>query len=219
MSVKLNPSIARVLAPAYLPCAEFQGACGEMRWQPETGHVPRGFLGATGSLEEVELVLVFAEPGDPHVGERHTGLESAYEYATRGFGMGKDLFHRNVLKILSMCWPELPFEQQLRKAWLTESVLCSARNEGGSVSVSASRACGRRYLLAQLAQFPSALVVALGSKARSRLLGLGFGGFLPVYAAAPPGCNRREALASWAKIPLELERRRQLQAPGSEVTD
>ncbi len=155
----------------------------------------------------------FAEPGDPHLGERHTGLESAYEYATLGFGGGKDLFHRNVLKILSMCWPELSFEQQLRKAWLTESVLCSARKEGGSVSVAASRACGRRYLLAQLAEYPSALVVALGKKAQSRLLALGFRSFLPVFAAAPPGCNRREALASWAKIPAELERRRQLRAP------
>ena len=219
MSVKLNPKIASVLAPAYLPCAEFKGACSEMRWQPEAGHVPRGFLGATGSLEDVELVLVFAEPGDPQPGESHTGLESAYEYATLGFGNGKDLFHRNVLRILGMCWPELSFEQQLRKAWLTESVLCSARTEGAPVSVPASRACGRRYLLAQLAMFPSALVVALGKKAQSRLQGLGVRSFLPVFAAAPPGCNRREALASWAQIPLEMERRRQLRAPSSAFTD
>ena len=76
-----------------------------MRWNPPAGHVPRGFLGAAGDLSEVELVLVFAEPGDPHFGECHTGLKSAYDYATYGFGTGKDLFHRNVRHILDLCWP------------------------------------------------------------------------------------------------------------------
>lgn len=99
--------------------------------------MPRGFLGAAGSLEEVELVMVFAEPGDPHEGERHEGMTTAYDYATFGFSTGKDLFHRNVREILSLCWPEMSFEQQMRKVWLTESVLCSARKEGGSVSVRA----------------------------------------------------------------------------------
>jgi len=83
--MNLNPKLATVLAPAYAPCLEFQRACTEMRWDPSQGHVPRGSLGATGSLEEVELVLVFAEPGDPHAGEQHSGLESAYKYATFGF--------------------------------------------------------------------------------------------------------------------------------------
>jgi hypothetical protein len=205
-SMALNPTLAALLAPAYAPCVEFQRACVEMRWNPDQGHVPRGFLGAAGSLEEVELVLVFAEPGDPHDGERHTGLESAYKYATFGFGTGKDLFHRNVRNILSMCWPTLSFEEQMRKVWLTESVLCSAKKEGGSVSVSASQACGQRYLLAQLSLFPKALVVALGSKAANRLRTLGVVNFVAAYAAAPPGCNKREAMPSWERIPHELHR-------------
>jgi hypothetical protein len=208
IKVKIAPNLARVLSPAYGPCAEFSVNCGEMRWNPSAGHVPRGFLGACGDQSEVDLILVVAEPGDPHHGESHSGLDSAYTYATTAFRMGKDQFHRNIRQILDMCWPDIAFEQQLRKFWLTESVLCSARNEGGSVSRKASMACGQRYLLAQLALFPQALVVALGGKAKDRLRAIGVRDFVPVWAAAPPGCNRPEAFESWQTIPAELERRR-----------
>lgn len=206
-----NPALVDVLAPAYQPCIEFQAACSrEMRWQPVAGHVPRGFLGAWGSLEEVELVLVFAEPGDPHPHENHEGpdhLQSAHAYATYGFRSKKDQFHRNVRTILDACWPNVPFEQQLRKVWLTESVLCSARKEGGNVSRAASRACGRRYLLAQLRLFPKALVVALGAKANERLLALGYTKFIAAGSVAPPGCNRRSARDSWERVSIELRAR------------
>jgi len=204
--LELNPTLTALLAPAYLPCVEFERACLEMCWNPNTGHVPRGFLGASGSINEVELVLVFAEPGDPHAGEKCSDLESAYEYARYAFETGKDLFHRNVRMILKMCWPTLSFDEQTRKVWLTESVLCSARKEGGLVSVAASKACGERYLLSQLSIFPKALVVALGRKAESRLRAVGFVNFLTAYSVAPPGCNRREAKPSWAQIPRELHK-------------
>ena len=207
--MRLNPRLAEILAPAYQPCVEFSRSCKEMRWKPESGHIPRGFLGAGGSVREVELILVFAEPGDPHASEIHTGMESAYAYAYDCFKIGKDLFHRNVRMILSLCWPNLSFDEQMRKAWLTESVLCSARAEGGSVSAMASRACGMHYLYPQLAQFPNALIVALGNKAQNRLRTLGISSFLPAVAAAPPGCNRRDALASWQKIPVALRQRKQ----------
>ena len=95
----------------------------------------------------------------------------------------------------------------MRKVWLTESVLCSAKKEGGTVSVSAARACGHGYLLAQLALFPKALVAALGSKADKRLHMLGVTNFISASAAAPPGCNRREAVGSWESISHELRKR------------
>jgi hypothetical protein len=66
-----------------------------MRWAPEEGHVPRGFCGATGSPEDVRLVVVSAEPGDPHESEAHSKtapLDSVNEYAYRCFRDGKDLF-------------------------------------------------------------------------------------------------------------------------------
>lgn len=200
----LNIKLVMTLAPAYAPCTEFARTCAAMCWRPDMGHVPRGYLGATGSLEEVELVLVFAEPGDPHVGEKHAGMQSAYEYAMHAFQSGMDLFHRNVRSILDLCWPGTPFEQQMRKVWMTESVLCSARSEGAPVPAAAARACGERYLLPQLRLFSHALVVALGRKAQSRLSRVGFTSYVSAYAVAPPGCNRREARESWERIPVAL---------------
>lgn len=87
-----------VLLPAYAPCSGFKATCRAMRWVPHQGHVPRGFCGAAGRLDEVRLVLVCAEPGDPHDGESHAAdgtaegqLRSAYGYAWRSFENGKDL--------------------------------------------------------------------------------------------------------------------------------
>ncbi len=205
-SMKLHKSLADLLAPAYAPCEAFSGKCREMRWNPAQGHVPRGFLGAAGTLKEIELVLVFAEPGDPHEGETHEGLASAYNYATFGFETGKDQFHRNVRAILDSCWPELSFRQQMKKVWMTESVLCSTKKEGGAVSAAVTGECGKRYLKKQLELLPDALIVALGSKAQNRLRAIGVTNFLPAFAAAPPGCNFSGAMESWARIPIELRR-------------
>jgi len=102
----LNPQLAQILLAAYRPCPAFFGPCAEMRWAPEAGHAPRGFCGAAGSLQQVALVLICAEPGDPHPTECHPGrnpedlLRSAYDYAyecwdlitscrKRGFESGK----------------------------------------------------------------------------------------------------------------------------------
>jgi hypothetical protein len=115
IQMSLNSSVVNILSTAYGPCQGFSGPCAEMRWDPPEGHVPRGFLGAAGALEEIELVLVFAEPGDPHEGETHEGLASAYDYATFAFKTGKDQFHRNVRAILDACWPQLSFEDQMKK--------------------------------------------------------------------------------------------------------
>ncbi|MBI5805706.1 hypothetical protein HZA73_06625 [candidate division TA06 bacterium] len=204
----LNPSILQILAPAYKPCTGFQNSCTEMRWQPENGHVPRGFAGAGGELDEIELILVFAEPGNPHEQEIHSDMNTAYEYATKCFKQGKDQFHQNVRTILDMCWRDLDFDHQMRKTWLTDSVLCSAKIECGGISSSASRECIKNYLMPQLALLPNALVVALGNKAQNRLKTTGYFNFRSAVAAAPPGCNRRNAYASWEQIAIEIKRRR-----------
>lgn len=176
-----------------------------MRWSPEVGHVPRGFCGAARSLDEVQLVLVAAEPGDPRKGEAHKPggspaeqLTSAYAYAYECFRSGKDLYHRNVRRILDLCWPGEPFPAQLAKVWITDSVLCSARVEGGPIIPQTALECRRRYLDPQPALFPKAVVAALGRKAQARVRNIP--GVIPGFAAAPPGCNFRGARASWEKI-------------------
>ena len=180
-----------------------------MRWNPQAGHVPRGFCGATGTLEEVALVLVVAEPGDPHVGESHPGepeaaLASVYDYAYRCYASGKDLYHRNVRRILDLCFPGLSFDEQMRRTWMTESVLCSALKEGGSVRGAVGTACRSRHLERQLALFPTAVVAALGSKATVRMKGLSF---IAASAAAPPGCNFKGARESWEAVGVAVRRR------------
>lgn len=204
----LNSTIAEILQPAYVPCAGFKGPCAGRRWDPKEGHVPRGFRGGAGSIDEIELVLVFAEPGDPHTHEKHTGLTSVYGYSSRDFETGRDQFHRNMRSILDACWPGILLDLQMRKVWMIESVLCSAPKEGGPVHGSVTKECGRRYLLPQLRLLPHALVVALGSKAKNRLQAIGYLDFISVAAVAPPGCNFVGAQDSWKCIPEILAGRK-----------
>jgi hypothetical protein len=201
--------LARIFEPAYR-CAEFDNDCRGMRWQPDAGYVPRGFYGATGDLSDVELILVVAEPGDPHPGETHSGLSSAspYEYAGKVLRAGRDKFHKNLKEIFELCWPVTSLEERMRKVWITESVLCSAHEEGGRVPQRSCLACGRRYLAPQLKLFPNALLVACGKKAQERLVMLHVRDFLTVSAVAPPEGNKRRARDSWKQIPVALAARK-----------
>jgi len=207
--ISIDKRLRDVLVSAYEPCGGFVTTCERMRWNPAAGHVPRGFCGATGSLEDVTLVLVVAEPGDPHDGEAHpseplAALESTYNYAYRCFRDSKDAFHRNVRHILSLCWPSLTFEDHMRRTWLTESVLCSAETETGPVPARIASACRVRHLERQLALFPQAVIATLGGKAAKRLAGLNI---VAAGAAAPPGCNQPKVRESWKNLALEVQRR------------
>lgn len=182
-----SPQLIELLVPAYEPCSSFSTTCRDMRWKPGEGHVPRGFRGATGRTKEVNLVLVCAEPGDPYEpvrGARRDYLSKVYVASNRDLGRA-DRFAPNIRYILGVAWPRLSFEEQLRRTWLTEAVLCSAKVECGSVPVSVERECSVRYLMPQLALFPNARIVALGSKARDRLQRAG-------WRAVPPGEAKRQ---------------------------
>lgn len=48
-----------------------------MRWDPPKEHIPCRFPGAMEALTDVELALLFAEPGDPQSDEVYSRLESA----------------------------------------------------------------------------------------------------------------------------------------------
>ena len=209
--------IRELLKKAYEPCSEFSGACnGVTKWKPENGHIPRGFCGATGSLAEVELVLVCAEPGNPHNNESHHGinsvdyLNSAVTYASKCFEAETDTFHENIRYILNLCFPNEDFAQQMRRTWITDSVKCSAPKECGPVPARVGRACRAKFLDHELALFPNALIVALGKKAARRLKD--YPGVLEVVAAARPFGIRKEAKASWDAIQTELLKRRSVGA-------
>ncbi len=205
------PELRKVLLSAYSTSAAQSCPCS-MRWAPAHGHIPRGFCGATGGLTEVALVLVCAEPGDPHPHESYPGdspdllLESAYDHAYTCFKTGTDLFHRNIRHILALCFPGTTFDEQMRRAWITNSVLCSARTEGGQVPAIVARTCRSRYLDKQIQLFPQAVVAALGKKAQERLTGLPRE-VVAAVAAAPPGCNHRTARPSWQCIADQVHER------------
>ncbi len=181
-----------------------------MRWNPPRGHVPRGFCGALGRLGDVQLVLIVAEPGDPHEGESCSAdspeefLEATCRYTYGCFATGKDQFHRNIReRILDKCWSKA-FAEQMRRTWITESVLCSARKECGPVSAPVVKCCVNSYLEPQLAALPPLAVIAtLGAKAEKRTAHLEWAlgrEFIHAGAAAPPGCNFKGVKESWDRI-------------------
>jgi len=205
--------LTRVLLPAYGPCGGFGSKCGSMRWLPERGHVPRGFCGALGKLSEVDLVLIVAEPGNPHNVESYSAARSPQElfaevcrYVYHCFESGKDQFHRNIRAILDLCWPTLTFAEQMRRTWITESTLCSAAIEGGNVPAAVSRFCANSYLSEQLSLLSHATVATLGAKARDRVAHIRRD-FIAASAAAPPGCNLAGAKQSWEHLASEVRDR------------
>ena len=207
-----------LLLEAYKPCRFFPSSmldsvpkCRQARWKPRRGHIPRGYLGATGSVEDVELVMVFAQPGHPHNDESYDeslgpeGLMSACTaHVYDCFKHGRDLFHRNVRWFMSQLFPEMDFDQQLQRVWLTEGRLCSIDVATGNTK---DRICAENYLVEQVNLLPNATVVAFGGKAQHYLKGIGID-YIGARALAPPGANHKPARPSWEAAIDEIKRRR-----------
>lgn len=202
--------LLEILLPAYEPCANF-GKCREAKWNPATGQIPRGFLGATGLPEDVEVVMIFSQPGDPHDNEYYApkltqfnlmlgGLNHTYEC----FAEKKDKFHENVRWFIDELYPACSFDEQLRHVWLTEGRLCSFENE---ISTTTDRTCAREFLSRQLDLFPEAEVVAFGRKAQGYLDALRVG-YIEAYSLAPPGANHKPARPSWEAAIRKIQMRR-----------
>ncbi len=157
------------------------------------------------------MVLVTAEPGDPYHWESYPSegtleeqLEASCTHVYEVLRDGPDLYHRNIRYILDQAFPGSTFREQMCRTWVTDSVLCSARVEGGSVPAAVARECRSRYLEAQLQLFPRAIVAALGSKARNRLRG--WPRVMSAIAVAPSGCNLPAARPSWNAIAAAVRR-------------
>jgi hypothetical protein len=202
------PELVEILAPALEPCRHFAGACaGIARWDPVQGHVPRGFTGAFGTLDDIELVLVVAEPGDPFHDESYSPesspaeqIEKIAEFSLHALTR-RDMFSTNFRRILDDCWPGLSLYEQMRRTWKAESYLCSAQREGGSVPRASWSVCGRDYLAPQLSLLADRAIVACGRKACDRLETLNFTQFRAVPAIAPPEGNKPRARDEHRRIP------------------
>jgi hypothetical protein len=202
------PELTRVLAKAYPTCPNLKGPCKQVTCVSDDGLVPRGYSGAFGTARNVRLVLVLAEPGTPQPGTQSqsvdgdpakvvaniaTGVRDAFE-------TGATAFHRNVRSILDACWPNLQFAEQMKRTWITESVLCSAAKSCSGFSREVESACATMYLSPQLQALSGAFVVCLGGKAARRLRTAGLR--YDVKAAAPglPGGNTERSKKTWLRL-------------------
>jgi hypothetical protein len=217
-----HPRLIEVLAPAYGPCRHFAsqgGGCRDAVWAPERGHIPRGFIGATGALEDVEVVLVFAEPGTPDTRTSFpkglTALETiraaiadSAEWRAGAFdatAQKGEQFHRNLMEFLEKCYPNATASEVSRAVWQTEARLCSIPSKLGSAD---SSLCAAEYLAKQYTLLSHATWVALGSKAQAALRRLGVP-HIEAYAFGRPGCNFPAARPSWERAIEMIKSRRQ----------
>jgi hypothetical protein len=155
--------------------------------------------------------MVFAEPGRPHSDERYEAtltpmgmLKSGMKHTYECFKKGTDQFHVNVRWFMSQLYPDLTFDEQLRRVWLTEGRLCSVTKEIGGTT---DRSCASRYLVRQLALLPHATVVAFGGKAQDYLKRLGIAR-IDASAMSPPGANFRAARPSWLAAVEQIKENR-----------
>ncbi len=223
MNSTTAPELIQILSPVYSPCSGFTGSCsGVAIWDPIGGYVPRGFVGAIGSIKEVEVVILVAEPGDPQdpgdppLHESYPSGAGANEFigqcssfAYKCLEDGKTLFHRNLRRFLDYLFPGATLNEQLTRTWITETYLCSAPTEGGSVRAKSERYCRDNFLAALLAALPGRPVIALGGKAQNRVKGL-VPDIIRAFSVAPPGANQRKADPSWQNAAQQARQRLRL---------
>jgi len=126
----LAPELVNILVPAFLPCTGLEAECSQAKWDPKNGHIPRGFTGAEASLNDIQVILVTAEPGDPHPKEFYPEnekpqqlMEKTSRYTYECLESNKDLFHRNVRYFINLIYPTMPFYEQMRRVWITDAYL------------------------------------------------------------------------------------------------
>jgi hypothetical protein len=197
-----------ILKPAYEPCQHFEGKCaGACKWEPARGIVPCGFGGATGSTNDVKLVIVTAEPGDPpdnanYIGSPTDMLHNSLRIFDEAMNCGLNRkgrptpFHQNLKRILDLYFPGQSLAEQLKQTWMTNAVLCPAPISGGPHMKLVEKTCASTYLARQLALFPKAFVLALGGKARNRMQATGLA-FHAVGCHPSARGSDAKKIASW----------------------
>jgi hypothetical protein len=202
---KVTKLLKKILAGAYKPCPSMK-KCRQngIRYNPKCGLIPRGYTGATGNLNDIELILCLAEPGEPSKGEKYTGtgfrlIDNISSRVAKAYRERHKDFHNNVRIVLNYCWPEFKdaLDEQLKRTWITEGILCSAKKTTGNVPRVVEKECANCFLRQQLELLPHAFVVALGKKAQRRLEFAGRPADVVVRAAGMPIHDRKKAEAGW----------------------
>jgi hypothetical protein len=200
-----DSSLIRLLKEAF-PCQNFKKTCRDhMKWIPERGYVPSGFGGANGSLDDVQLVIITAEPSTPLKDDTYAGSPkkmiskelSLFEKYMRGHvADNKSRYFPNLKEILDNFFgPNRSLDDKLKSTWFTTSVKCAAERTGGPVKRNIEIACTDLYLKRELGLLPNAFVLALGGKARDRLKRVGI--YVNAWAHHPSARNPIKREASW----------------------
>jgi hypothetical protein len=115
-------------------------------------------------------------------------------------------YHKNIRRILDLCWQETypDFYEQMKRTWITEFCLCSAKKALAKVEHPVEKTCGEHYLREQIMLIKercNAKFIALGKKAELRTKKIDYDCW-SAYAAAPPACwiRKNEANESWDKV-------------------
>lgn len=206
-----NEALLDIMRQAYT-CSHLS-VCKQADISPRKGLIPRGFVGATGKLSDVEAVFVLAEPGHPLAGETYTEgaspdqlMKEAITHTYSCFKSSAEPFHRNMRWVLNEAWPGA-FDDQMEKVWITEGRLCSIYKEIGGFN---DKLCAPTYLSRQLQLMPNATVVLFGRKALRRaslIPDLGSRAVVEAWAIAPPGAFHKPAKPSWERA-IEVIRAR-----------
>ncbi len=206
--------LTAILLPAYTACAGKVKSCPCGRGlDPANGYIPRGFGGGLGKLSEIALILVTAEPGNPERDgsqryESKIPIKLIEESGAGFFGAVHEAdseertFHGSIKMILNECWPDLKgdLEKQLKRTWITPSVLCSADLSCGPIPQIQEQTCAEKFLRLQLQALPNRFVVALGGKAERRMRAASLPVSFPASAAGKPECLKDRARQSWIDV-------------------
>lgn len=209
----MNKQLIQIFRAAYAPCDGLKNRCkNHIQWDPYNGHMPRGYMCNANDLEKIQLVLVLAEPGNPEPGDECYTIDTPENMITAHNSYvtfsGGGLFHQNIRKIVSLCFPELDFATAKKKVLITESVLCSTpitQTSTGRMPIAVVDECGERYLLKQHELLKNAYWVAVGAKARDRMKRLGIPYNFVISHPAPPEANKSRALHSWQKMAADFQ--------------
>jgi hypothetical protein len=166
-------------------------------------------------LDDVKLVIVTAEPGDPPDDANYQGsaadmLHNSLRLFTEAMQRGgldrpgrPTPFHRNMRQILDCFFPGQSLEEQLRETWTTNAVLCPAQVSGGPHLARVEAACTGTYLSRQLTLLDHAFVFALGNKARDRLIAAGLR-FDSVGCHPSARVSNTDKRASWLAAAIQF---------------
>ena len=172
--------LSQLLEESYRPCGGFQGGCRETAsWEPSADHIPRAFVGALGTIEEVMVVVVTAQPALPLPEEpvlysdldQDEMLEQTCQHTFECLRDERETYHRGIRYLLDQIFhPEHRLEEQLKQSWITQTYLCSApMGDGRRIPMVAAGECADRYLGPQLRLFSRLPTVVLGGAAQQRV--------------------------------------------------